>query len=182
MKKTKILCMILIVSVVFLSSCGTHILYHKTGIENFRTNHSEMDLTRYLILDDFLEMFPYVDGDYDYCEKSVGGFGYETALLYMVYDENTYYEAKEYALKNLKVVENSEEEYEGYIFLIRDLDHTYEGSLRIYFAYSDQDRILLAIGTVQTRVSDYKDNSLKEYIEINFPFYDFEEGKINHPT
>ena len=177
MKKTLVFTLLFLV--VVLSSCEVDSV---KGINNFNADYSEIGLTQRLIPNNFLELFPYIDGDYAYREE-FNGFGYETALIYMVYDESTYNQAKDYALSNLKAVDNSEKEYKGYIFLIRDLGgHDYGGSVRIHFAYSDEDRILLAFGTYRTRSSDYKDTSLEEYIEINFPFYDFEEGKINHPT
>lgn len=177
----KFLIFALLFLVVFLLSCGPYSieLHSVSGIDNFSIDNSSVGLTIYFLPKDFMELFPYIDGDYDYREELVSGFGYETALLYMVYDETTYYKAKDYALKNLKTVDNSEEEYEGYTFLMRDLGETALKGSRVYLAYSDEDQTLLVLGTHRTRVSDYKDNSLKEYIEINFPFYDFEEGKIN---
>ena len=179
MRKTMLA--ILILSVLFcFASCSY--VYTNSGIENFSVYDSEYGLNRYLIPEDFLNLFEYSDGGYDYYEK-VGAHGYVTTLLYMEYDELTYNNAKEYALSGLDLVEESEEQYKNYMFLKRNSTLAQEDSCyRFYFAYSDEDRILLAVGTYMSGTYAYQTSNLSEYLETYFSFYNFDDGEIERET
>ena len=181
----KIVLMFLTVFIIFgLSSCTE--IYTKSGIENFSIYGCSYGLNRYLIPKDFLNLFEYSDGGYDYY-YCVGAYGYVTTLLYMQYDEDIYHKAKEYALDHLEFVEESEELYKDYVFFKRDVvifgtEENEEKTERFYFAYSDEQRILLAVGTYMSGTHRYKSDLLTDYLETYFSFYNFEEGKIERET
>ena len=167
------------------SSCSY--VYTKRGIENFSIYDSEYELNDYLIPKDFLKLFNYSDGGYDYYESLDVYGGYVTTLLYMQYDEETYRNAKEYALNHLELVEESEELYEGYVFFKRDVAFydtkgNETNTERFYFAYSDEQRILFAVGTHMSGPYVYKSDLVTDYLETYFSFYNFEEGKIERET
>ncbi|MBQ7336788.1 MAG: hypothetical protein IJW92_09990 [Clostridia bacterium] len=187
--KKKISRMLLFVSIVSIlllqfASCKGY-TYSESGIENFSPQESNIGLTRHLIPEDFLNLYPYIDGGYEYYDErgKMFYYGYESALLYIVYDETTYADAKQYALENLELSTNSIEEYAGYTFLESALDsYASDPFMRVFFAYSDEMNILLTIGTYSynsnTAQDPYGYASFSEYILDNFSFYNFEEGKI----
>ena len=176
--------LVFLVAFLICSSVSCESVATNSGIENFSTEGCSFGLNRYLIPEDFLNLFEYSDGGYDYyC--CVGSYAYVTTLLYMEYDEETYPNAKEYALNHLDLIEESEEVYQGYVFFrsaavaFPNLEN--DGS-RFYFAYSNDQRILLAIGTMMDGPNGYKSELLTDYLETYFSFYNFEEGKIERET
>ena len=172
MKKILVIFLIIFILLQF-TSC---ILYTNHGIENFHIVDSGFHLNHHLFPEDFLELYPYIDGGYDYYEKC-DLYAYATSLLFMEYDEETYAEAKEYALSHLTPVPNSEQLYKGYNFI----EHSPRGEsagYRFFFTYSDDQHVLLSVATYMTGYYEYNYTSLPEYIETYFPFYNFDEAKI----
>ena len=54
----------------------------KAGLDNFHYEESPYETTRFMIPSiDFLQLYPYVNGDYDYHEI-LDNYAYETAFLY----------------------------------------------------------------------------------------------------
>ena len=180
MKKTKIFCMILIVSVIFLSSCAqSQSVLVVEGIDNFYPALSNTGLTEVMLPKDFLELYPYTEGDFFYSDELVH-FSYEKVLLYTKYDEETYVNAKMYALDNLKILPETEETLNGFTFYQLNYDLEKTNHIRkIFFAYSDKKCTVLVIGTRLSKPKEYNDTNLSEYIAEHFSFYDFEAGKIN---
>lgn len=175
----RISCFLLLILLIFImSSCGDN-LYVNSGIENFSIHDSEYGLNTFLFPLNFMDLYDYSDGGYDYYEK----FGYATSLVFMQYEESVYNEAKEYALQELELVEKSEETYKGYVFLKRNgvFDDPKE-EYRFYFAYSDEQRILLAVATYMDYSYPYKSTSLTDYLNTYFSFYNFENGRIEKET
>ncbi len=158
---------------LFLPSCTYTV--EENGLENFSIHDSETSLTKFLIPNDFLNTFPYVDGDYIYYDHLSHNREYETALLYMKYDEGVYETAKAYVFENMGFVEGVEESYNGYIVLQRKLSSEMQKDKRCFFAYSDEQKTLLAVGT---HMNEYNYTSIKDYFDTYFPFYNFEEGQI----
>ncbi|MBE6632772.1 MAG: hypothetical protein E7620_00350 [Ruminococcaceae bacterium] len=176
MKKRIFVILSMVIS-LFLTSCT---LYQAQGIENFHLGHSQCGLTQSLIPQDFLTMFPYERGDYDYIDqhkKMTYSYNrYETALIYMVYDEETYVQAKEYFFEHMPEDEIHSETYKTFVFKKNISPDQHHNDMRIYFAYSDEHRVLLAVGT---RVGEpYTYITLGEYMATYFPFFNFEEVKI----
>ena len=178
-------CFLTLVLVFQFSACGEYV-YTNSGIENFSVEDSAFGLNPHLFPKDFLELYPYIDGGYDYYEKS-DAYAYVTSLIYTVYDEATYLDAKNYALENLEYLEDSAEQYKGYSVYGRTLDFYdkfYKGHetnykiMRFYFAYSDENRTLVAFATYMLGYYEYEYTTLSEYFETYFPFYNFETGKI----
>ena len=177
---------LILFSVFFIFGLSSCTLYTNGGIENFSINDSSYGLNRFLIPDGFLNLFDYSDGGYDYYE-SIGSYAYVTSLLYMQYDEETYRDAKEYALTHLELLEESGELYKDYVFFKRDVvifdtKENGESTERFYFAYSDEQRILFAVGAHMSGPYMYKSELLTDYLETYFSFYNFEEGKIERET
>ena len=112
----KLTCFILVVAFICVgfTSCKKHTVTGENsyitegfssqtvrGIENFDECHDSIDLTCSLFPEGFLENYNYIDGDFYYHsrftifskEKSI-----DKTLMYLVYDDETYLEAKEYLL------------------------------------------------------------------------------------
>ena len=178
--------LVFLVAFLICSSVSCESVATNSGIENFSIHDCSYGLNQYLIPEDFLNLFDYSDGGYDYYAGG-GAYIYVTTLLYMQYDEDTYHKAKEYVLDHLELIEKTEELYGDYMFFKRDL-HFYdskgkeEHTQRFYFAYSDEQRILLAVGTYMSGPYMYKSDLLTDYLETYFSFYNFEEGKIERET
>ncbi|MBE6553307.1 MAG: hypothetical protein E7666_03085 [Ruminococcaceae bacterium] len=175
------LAVFLLLNVCFLFSSCTYTVF-EDGIENFSREDSETGLTRFLIPNDFLNLFPYLDGDYSYFDELSYSGAYETALIYMKYEEDAYESAKAYALENMRFIENTEEIYNGYVFQQRELPSDMQQETRCFFAYSDEQRILLAVGTHITVPEGYTYTSIETFLDTYFSFYNFEEGRIERET
>ena len=165
---------------ILISLCLTSCVYRIQGIENFTPGDSTLEITYSLLPEGFLSMFPYERGDYDYYEiwfdPDNNFYSFESYLIYMVYDEETYIQAKEYFWGNMPVDTDHPEKYKNYVFM-ENIDHVYDHKgAKIYLGYSDEDRILLAVGTHME--IPYTHTTIGEYMETYFPFYNFEEGKI----
>ena len=161
---------------IWLPSCTYTVTVD--GIENFSREDSESSLTRFLIPDNFLDMFSYIEGDYAYYDDLSYSGAYETAILYMNYDKEVYDAAKEYALDNLEFMEDVEEFYNEFVFHQRLISSDSHKNKRCFFAYSDEQRILLAVGTHITLEEGYNYSSVEDFFDTYFPFYNFETGKI----
>ena len=164
----------LFILVAALTSCHT---IGKQGIGEFSPHDSATELTQYLIPEGFLEMFPFIDGDYDYFDTLTIANAYETAIIYVKYEERIYEQAKAYALTHMEFADNSEVSYKGYCFQQRIWGYELEVR-RCYFAYSDEMQILLAVGTNVRVPEDYQYTSIESYFDTYFPSYNFETGKI----
>ena len=162
-----------------ISSCkALDYVYAVTGIENYHEADSPYGTTALLLPNkqsEFLELYPYISGDYDYYEIS-DWYAYETAILYVEYDEEIYADAKSHALKTLPLDEKSIKKYKKYEFLQRSkVNHDEQ---RMFFGYCDEKRILIFVGTYMSGSYEYEYSTLAEYLETYFSFYNWEEGKI----
>lgn len=178
------LCLITVLLCISTVSC-TPSIYTVTGIENYKRSDSSYGTVRYFLPhcdepDTFLKKFSYIRGDYDYYDAMDGGLldggAYETAILYMEYTEEIYEEAKTYAFQNLQLVEGSAREYKQYTFM-QNQGCDFEDQ-RAFFGHCDEKRILIFIGTYMGGSYEYQYSTLAEYLETYFPFYNWEEGKI----
>lgn len=148
------------------------------GIENFHVSISTIGVTRCLFPSNFLELYPYTEGDFDYYDKSTLKYSYETALLYMIYDDTSYEQAKQYALEH-SPIESKAENFGSFVFF-RQIHKDAAGGdkLRFYIAYSDEKNMLLAVGTYMSGSNVYTYASVEEYMSTYFPFFDIECATI----
>ena len=166
-----LMCVILLIQ---LSSCSDYIYYTKSGIENFNYNDSNAALTQSLMPQGFLELYDYVDGDYEYGELSTL-WAREIAIVSVVYDADVYMQAKQYILEHMDVADESET-YSGYTFTKSAAPNE---SIHIFVGYCDHARILVFLGTRMSGDYDYQYQSFDEYVSTYFSFFDFEKGEIN---
>ena len=109
--------------------------------------------------------------------------------MYVKYTDEVYDEAKEYALSNMELFQAPLGTYCEYTFFERNMDLYYtdienDNGIRVVFAYSDEQHILLFTGIYDSTQSanSYNPLPLEEYVTTYFPFYNFEEGKIERET
>ena len=166
----------------FTTSCN--VSWGESGIENFDRNQSSVGLTRFFIPFDFLELFPYESGDYEYFDGTFDVERYECVLLYTVYDEEHYIEAKTHAMDNWATLE-SFEEYQGYCFFkaTPNVFPDYLPHSAVFFAYSDDKNMLLFTATnLAIKQGGYKFSSISEYFDTYFEFFNFESGEIERES
>ena len=167
----------LVVSSILAGICIDYKI-EEHGIENFHEAISEVSLTRLLFPSNFLELYPYTDGDFDYYDESTLKYSYETALLYMIYDDATYEQAKQYALEH-SPIESTAEKFGSFVFFRQTHKDAAGGDkLRFYIAYSDEKNMLLAVGTYMSGSNVYTHTSAEEYMNTYFPFFNIESAII----
>ena len=166
-----LICVILLIQ---LSSCADKVYYTKSGIENFNYNDSNAALTQSLMPKGFLELYDYVDGDYEYGELSYL-WAREMAIVSVLYDADVYTQAKQYILEHMDIADESET-YSGYTFAQSVVS---KEDIRVFVGYCDQARILVFLGTRMSGDYDYQYQSFDEYVSTYFSFFDFEKGEIN---
>ena len=106
----------LIILAVFsltLTSCE----YREDGLESFNKAHS-YGVTCYLIPDNFMEDFEYVDGDYHWYSDDDYRKSMDKTLLYLEYSDENYRQAKEFVLTEMDLDFSTEKSYNGYVFYI----------------------------------------------------------------
>ena len=168
---------------LLFSSCAGY-TYSESGLENFPPKHASLWLTNCMIPDNFLESYPYEDGGFEWYEIDSGAgmpnwYSIELALLYTVYDDETYTTAKQYCLENLDIDMDSYQEYCGYKFY-QNQSSVYvseRDTTLVFWGYCDEKEILISIGTIVFG-TEFQDFSFEEYIDEYFFFFNFEEGKI----
>ena len=176
MKKFIMFCISIFLILQFVS-CSTSI-YEIQGIDKFHPYDSMVGLTKSLIPNDFLSKYSYARGDYYYLDEEDVDGCYEKAILYMEYSEEVYPQAKQFFLEQMPIDINNSRVYKGYTFFENIALVESQEKSKVYIAYSDEKRILLSIATYSRE--NYE--SFESYMEKNFALFDFEEGKINHPT
>ena len=94
-------CVIILICVsTFISGCTWGLMASVDGLSNFSEYHSSMSLNHYLIPEGFLDAYSYIDGDYHYRDN---GAGFERVLIYLVYDDETYLQAKNCVFENIEL-------------------------------------------------------------------------------
>ena len=153
MKKTCFF--VILLCLCLTSSCNSKSEYVERGLENFGPNDSECGLCSYLIPENLIQQYAYVDGNY-YNEwgtyRIIGGW--EKVLVYIQYDINTYSEAKKYVMDNLFLSESHVAEYNDYYFFINETPSKTDPNLSpekfpydfLRFAYNDNNNTLVFIG------------------------------------
>ena len=179
-KRITALCLILLSAILMLSSCTLllheALKYSNSGINNFKISDSSHFLTKYLIPEGFLEQYPYESGDYAFQEYGIHPVLWETAIIFMNYDEEGYSEAKAYAMQHMGSTEETKVQYNGYCLFERKLDNQ---NMRVIWGYCDEQRIIVSFGTVESAgTKNYVRRDLIEHLKTYFPFYNFAEGRI----
>lgn len=178
-----VLCSILISSVFMCSACGTH-LYHE-GMDEYYREISSIGLTKYLIPDDFLEEFEYVDGYFYYKldEPLPLTHTVEATLMYLCYDDAVYGEAKNEVLSAFEIDIEADEvigSYGRYDFYVNKKSR-YETNSQHFnaFTFNDNTKTLIFIGfDTADKLYDFEDNKIVDFddlLKTYFPWYDFED-------
>ena len=117
MRKILSLVMLLFSILFTLISCTEPT--EKRGISNYHIANSESSLSlRLLPSDDFLEKFDYVDGDYYYISReTIISLGDEQEIMYLVYEEDIYDDAKDFVFQRLLLSKEHRYSYNGYEFI-----------------------------------------------------------------
>ena len=137
----------IVILCVFLTSCVKSYDAER-GIENFKRTDADLGLCWNLIPENFIEQYPYVEGNYfidNGVYKVVGGW--EKVLLYIQYDSDTYVEAKAYAMEHLNLLDDSVIEYNSYFFYQNQSNecnrYPYDFN---QFVFNDEKHTLVFIG------------------------------------
>ena len=152
----KIFAILLTLPMLFLSSCGIFNVENH-GLENFSVNDESGSLCSYIIPEGFIDMFPYESGDYHYSSECVtlGIAVCDRAILYFNYDDETYLQAKEYAMEHLDLSSETVASYNNYSFYNNDTpanngvshlsseEYPYDF---VRFAYNDEKKCLIFLG------------------------------------
>ena len=181
MKKYCISIILLCIVLVILTSCGT--VVEIRGLNNFSTVDSSVGLCSQLIPEGFLENYPYIRGDYFYkFEEEMIAYNVEDkALMYLEYEEQEYFKAKEHAINSLSSSEEVPWVCNGYYFLKNDKLSEWDFPRHFsHLVYNDEKQILIFFAfSVSTElydsvVEDSKDfeSFLKKYFG---EFYDFSD-------
>lgn len=159
---------LLLISALF-TSCND---YSNQGLDNFSINDSSLELTTYLIPENFIEKFEYVDGNYYYDDSSVIPFYAvcERVLIYIQYEEDVYISAKEFAITNLYLSEEITEEYNQYVFYYstnnesRNINDDNLPYTFVKFAYNDTKHTLIFMAfDVSVELYDEVDQYLNDW-------------------
>lgn len=115
----KLLSLIILLNVTLFTLLSCDKPFERIGIENYHKANSNSSLSLELLpSDDFLEIFDYIDGDYYYiCRETPISLGDEQEIMYLIYEEENYKLAKEYALQNLLLSKDNRYFYNGYEFI-----------------------------------------------------------------
>ncbi len=148
--KKFVACFIVIVFCLMLFGCDYSTIQ---GIEYCNTYVNDNVEIKYLIYDrEFLEKYPYNKGDFFY---SGGTFTLCKSLLYLEYEEETYYSAKESLLSNTEC-SKLKYTYEGFDFYnnvswikkYRPYEDTQESlsDTFVMISYNDERKTIVVIG------------------------------------
>ena len=171
MIRKKIYIAALLLCCILMSSCERFRLPDERGLEEFSVSDSECNMNLFLLPDSglknseknadgsFINMFDYEEGNY-YRHNDGGNIfsnnSGERTLVYLKYSDEIYLEAKEYAIDNLILSEESICEQNGYIFFINKLATAKDPTERLSgdqfpyyflsFSYNDEKQTLVFFG------------------------------------
>ena len=143
----------------------------KEGLNNWGRADSSLSNTRYLFPDEeFLTLYPYIDGDYRYFDNCNYLNQLDKAFAFIEYDPEQYLEAKQYCLEYFDLSSDNQKEYKGHVFIetlnmANDYKNVENGKNIKYpyhmnlFGYNDSENRLFFIGLYCTE-SYYKDADL----------------------
>ena len=183
MKFLKII-FLLIICCVCLGGCFTSDPLERDDLKDFSPMCSNYGVTRDIIPENFIDNFAYTNGYFCYfCYGKSSLFSIsDRALLYFEYDNETYYQAKEYVFENLNLSDSPVEEYNEYVFY-----DNYTGTLPINFpysfmrvAYNDSNNTLIFIGCYMSSDFDQNidelSNNWEEFLKRYYNnWYDFSQ-------
>ena len=187
MKKTVVLCSCFVLFFLCLSGC--HIEYRETGLSNYSKSLGSFELCHDLAFGLQLgEQYGYLDGDFEYYQQILGLNDRETAILYMVFEDDAYEDVKQYTLDNLDFSTENRYVYNGYCFYENITERT-EKSIWEFprwasmVAISDEKKtivffgfyISVTLGDMQNKKTLKKltDGDIEPFLKEYFSFYDF---------
>ena len=167
MKKLNQCFWILVVLCVCLSACGISDKLksdplERDSLDSFSPMCSDFGIAANIIPENFIENFKYTDGYW--CHFIFGKTFFslfsqsERVLLFFEYDDETYFQAKEYVFENLKLSYSPVEKYNNFVFYDNYTDgesYCFPYSF-VRFAYNDSKNTLIFIGCYMSR--DFDDN------------------------
>ena len=184
----KIISLLVLVLFLFcLASCNVVEYY---GIENYSEYNSEYSLSRNLLpSSDYLQKFNYVAGDYEYIDTGLTKREHE--IMYLVYEDNIYNNAKTFVFENMVLSKTNHflyNQYEFYENIGRKEFHYDHEMINEEFPYrfnmigfNDEKNtiIFMSLRISQDDISD-KDKQILTFEDMNaflkeyFSFYDFD--------
>ena len=168
--------------------------YEKHGLSNYHPMDSNFEITQQFFPtenSDFLDMFDYVWGDYHYYESplTIIKSPYAKAIAVLKYEQNVYWEAKQYCLDHMYLSSTNIKEYNGYMFsenlaFAKENDSLEDGENTDFpgwftmMAYNDSLNTLVFIGFYCTYDDDpdaaYAETDFGKFLDIFFSeYYDF---------
>ena len=190
--KVKMVTLIIVVACI-LVSCNIPPIY-KNSLDNYITiveeqnmGYSSLGLDRpdnFLPSNTFFKDYEYLDGGYHLYYDSVAKlkFSPEVVILYLKYDENNYFEAKEFTLESIPQNEAEVYYYDDYVFYLNKRPWGTDGAYNFTMAcYNDVNHTLIFIGyddgnpsLTEEEIENIGSN-WKEFIDKNYgKYYDFE--------
>ena len=186
MKKFYAICLVCSLLLLNLISCSYH--YEKKGLDNFSANDSDYGICGDLIPPELIDKYNYEKGDYFFITKEKAPFipEYDKCLLYLVYDDNTYSEAKKYTMEQLILSDQAVEVHNNYYFfenwtpaetgdtfLKDNFPHEF-----VRFAYNDTNNTLIFIGLfmpeTSNKTTDQTSTDWSSFLEQYYgEWYDF---------
>lgn len=182
MKKTVCMIFFLALLLTHLSACDAS--FSVQGLDNYSENHSSYGTTGFLLNGEKLwEKYNYIDGDYFYfheTEEFLPKPIRETCLIYIIFDEGVYEEAKEFVLLN---IEKPKQDiwYNGYCFCEEAPGYATQDHINFKrVTFNDDKRTILFIGfwldptdEDQQILNSYRGGNIQPFLEEYFPMYDF---------
>ena len=190
--KVKMVTLIVVVACI-LVSCNIPPVYENsldnyiTIVEEQNVGNSSLGLDRpnqFLPSNTFFKDYEYLDGGYHfYYEDGIKlKSSPEVVILYLKYDENNYFEAKEFTLESIPQNEEEVYYYDDYVFYLNKRPCGTDGAYNFTMAcYNDINHTLIFIGYYDGNPSlteeeiENLDSNWKEFIDKNYgKYYDFE--------
>jgi hypothetical protein len=176
---------------VSLVSCSDAITV--TGLENYPCGDDDFEINTFLIPENMLNEYPYLEGDFYYYLEDTWHLKDEAtvSILYLRYSEEVYPEAKEYMLNNTDYTEEVHYTYNGYefyenLFFPKFFNRLDENGKNIWpynwfnmVSYNDQNNTLVFLGFYYGHFVDDVGELVQEqgwgaFLKKYFPYYDFD--------
>lgn len=171
---------ILLILALCLSMCSCSWLCERycEGLDTYHVGNSAFSICSGAMPEDMLDKFEYIDGNhYFYCYNGYIDYCYDKMLIYLMYDEGTYSEAKEYVFSDAELNDDKIVGTIGsYVFYTKwkDQDYPYWYSL---MAFSDEKSTFVVVSMYNSKLKNAnpEDHPLNEHLKEHFgEWYDFQ--------
>ena len=161
--------------------------YTTEGLSNYE-QYSSMGTLDFLPNQEKIwEKYPYVEGDFYYYQDSlIKSNGKEVGILYVIFDESVYEEAKQFSLEHIEISDDKSYLYNGYRFFVDVKTYNYHHSnisqpeFLQMTAFNDEKNVILFLGFYIWGNSDgtqtlqmLAEGDIRPFLKEYFPMYDF---------